>query len=234
MFEALVVSGPRPRSVPHRYALSAGIHAMALVGAVALTRQPLRAPVKSSEPTLIPFTVAEKLPAPPAGPIVPPPLSNGAPATVWSPLALPDIGSGMDDLGLPTVGDILDRVTGGDGALAPAERFAGTGRVTDAPGAETVDEPVAVLHQPAPRYPAALASAGVDGRVELEYVIDTLGRVEPGSLRTIGSPHPALADAARESVLASRYRPARLRGAAVRQLVRQAIVFRVEADGRPN
>ncbi|HET7240627.1 MAG TPA: TonB family protein [Gemmatimonadales bacterium] len=85
-----------------------------------------------------------------------------------------------------------------------------------------------VIEQPPPRYPPVMAQAGVTGRVELEYVVDTLGRAEPGSLRAVTSTHPEFEAAARAAVLGSRYRPARLRGQVVRQLVRQRLSFRTE------
>ena len=91
-----------------------------------------------------------------------------------------------------------------------------------------MDDPVTIIEQPEPRYPAALAAAGISGRVVLDYVVDTAGRAELGSLRVITSSHPAFDEAARASVLASRYQPARLRGRVVRQLVRQALSFRLE------
>jgi TonB family protein len=94
--------------------------------------------------------------------------------------------------------------------------------------AESVDDPVEVIEQPAPRYPPGLAQAGVPGRVELEYVVDTLGRAEPGSLRAVTSTRPEFEAAARAAVLGSHYRPARLRGQVVRQLVRQTLSFRIE------
>ena len=94
--------------------------------------------------------------------------------------------------------------------------------------ANSVDDPVEVIEQPAPRYPPALAQAGVTGRVELEYVVDTLGRAEPGSLRAETSTRPEIEAAARAAILGSRYRPARLHGQVVRQLVRQTLSFRTE------
>ena len=87
---------------------------------------------------------------------------------------------------------------------------------------------VEVIQQPSLRYPPALAQAGITGRVELEYVVDTLGRAEPGSLHALTSTRPEFEAAARAAVLGSRYRPARLHGHAVRQLVRQILSFRAE------
>jgi TonB family protein len=94
--------------------------------------------------------------------------------------------------------------------------------------AGAVDDPVEVIEQPAPRYPPVLAQAGITGRVELEYVVDTMGRAEPGSLHALSSTRPEFEAAARTAVLGSRYRPARLHGLVVRQLVRQILSFRIE------
>lgn len=52
--------------------------------------------------------------------------------------------------------------------------------------AASVDEPAETIEQPRVPYPPALAEAGIPGRVELEYVVDTLGCAEPGSLGTAG------------------------------------------------
>jgi TonB family protein len=90
-----------------------------------------------------------------------------------------------------------------------------------------VDEPAEVIQQGAVRYPAALERAGIGGRVELEYVVDSLGQAESGSLRVIEGGHPAFEAAARAAVLESRNRPARAGGRPVRQLVRQRLSFQV-------
>jgi TonB family protein len=94
--------------------------------------------------------------------------------------------------------------------------------------ADSVDDPVRVMEQPPLRYPPTLAQAGITGRVELEYVVDTSGRAEPGSLRALASTRPEFEAAARAVVLGSRYRPARLHGQVVRQLVRQTLSFQLE------
>jgi TonB family protein len=93
---------------------------------------------------------------------------------------------------------------------------------------ESVDDPVEVIEQPPLRYPPALAQAGITGRVELEYVVDTSGRAEPGSLRVLATTRPEFEAAARATILGSRYRPARLHGQVVRQVVHQTLRFRSE------
>ena len=75
------------------------------------------------------------------------------------------------------------------------------------------------------RYPPVLAQAGMTGRVMIEFVIDTLGRAERGSLRVINSFHPLAEAPARETVQSCRYRPGRIQGRAVRVRVQIPINF---------
>lgn len=90
-----------------------------------------------------------------------------------------------------------------------------------------VDEQVQVMAPRRPVYPAALAAAGVEGHVRLEFVVDTVGHCEPGSVRVVSSTHAAFEGAAVEAVLGTVYRPAQARGRPVRQRVHQSLVFRV-------
>src|SRR3989442_4371885 len=55
----------------------------------------------------------------------------------------------------------------------------------------TVDEPAAIVSAPPLEYPPALRQAGLQGRVTVQAVIDTLGRAEPGSLKVIARPNTA-------------------------------------------
>jgi len=78
---------------------------------------------------------------------------------------------------------------------------------------------------PAPRYPQLLASAGVEGGVVARFVVDTLGRVEQGSVRIIQSTHIQFEQAVREIMPRMRFTPAEVRGVHVRQLVEQSFQF---------
>ena len=89
-----------------------------------------------------------------------------------------------------------------------------------------VDDPPTLLIGATPRYPRVLADAGIDGRVTLTFVIDTLGHVVTGSVHAAEATHPAFVPAAEEAVYASRFRPAHRRGAAVAVRVRQGVHFR--------
>jgi TonB family protein len=92
----------------------------------------------------------------------------------------------------------------------------------------TVDEPVELLpHQAPPRYPPQLERAGVGGDVLVQFVVDTSGRVERGSVAILQSSHDEFASAVQQRLAALRFVPARARGRVVRQLVEQRFTFEV-------
>jgi protein TonB len=78
-----------------------------------------------------------------------------------------------------------------------------------------------------PRYPVVLQQAGIEGRVMIEFVIDTLGRAERNSLRVVRSDQQLFEAPARETVLSCRFRPGRIQGRAVRVRVQQPINFTI-------
>ena len=88
-----------------------------------------------------------------------------------------------------------------------------------------VDVAAKALTFPLPPYPEAARAAGITGYVDVSYVVDTLGRVEPASWKLIHTTNPMFTDAARAATLAGVYIPARKGGAAVRQLVQQRLTF---------
>ncbi len=224
MFHALIESGPRDSIRPHRYVVSVGLHGLAIVAAAMLTRASTGSVRPKPVPIALPFVVS---PAVRAVPIPGRPFLVSRRSNDWQPVvdgpppALPPVSLGD---GLPTVGDLLRR---GDVDPGNLGFVAGDSAGLVLPATE-VDDAVAIIQQPAPRYPASLAQARVPGTVQLSYVVDTTGRVESGSVSTIASSHPAFEAAAREAVLESRFKPARLQGRPVRQLVSQTISFRLD------
>lgn len=92
----------------------------------------------------------------------------------------------------------------------------------------TVDVPVELIAgQRPPRYPLALERAGVSGDVTAQFVVDTAGRVERGSIAILHASHTEFANAVRERLSALRFAPARAQGRLVRQLVEQRFAFEV-------
>jgi TonB family protein len=90
-----------------------------------------------------------------------------------------------------------------------------------------VDEPPIRLSGPVLQYPPLLKDAGIEGQVIIEVVIGVDGHPEPESFRIIESTNKAFERPARDAVLGSVYRPGRMRGQAVRVLVRQPVVFSI-------
>lgn len=91
-----------------------------------------------------------------------------------------------------------------------------------------VDERPELISHPEIRYPEALRQAGIEGRVMVETVLDTLGRAEIGSTRLAGSSAHALFEVeALRVVIGSRYKPARVDGRAVRVRVQVPVNFAI-------
>jgi protein TonB len=109
---------------------------------------------------------------------------------------------------------------GGKGGLG-----SGSGRAYDE---NQVERAVQVTRKAEPRYPESLKSVGVEGVVQMHFIVGADGRVEPGSIEVLSTPHKLFADAVRTALLNTRYRPAEAGGHAVRQLVEQSFTFRLE------
>ena len=92
---------------------------------------------------------------------------------------------------------------------------------------DEVDEPAEREFTPAMDYPDELRQQGITGEVLLEVVIDTTGRAEPESFRALRYSHLGFVRPARDAVLSSTYRPARISGTPVRVRVEIPISFSI-------
>lgn len=222
MFEVLVASnatGLEPRAWPAKLA-SVAVHAGLVALAVSATRGVAHAPggVVIETPIYLPPTTPAAPPAPgaPRLPGIPQPaVPLFTISTTIPPIAPLPPGATVPDVpaiipGLPLGGD-----TG----------VVGVGLVPAIVNEREADEPPVLLSHPTPQYPAVLRQAGIEGRVVIEAVLDAEGRAERGSLRVVSSAHPLFAAEAERVVLASRYRPARVAGHAVRVRVAVPVSF---------
>ncbi len=71
-------------------------------------------------------------------------------------------------------------------------------------------------------YPDSLRQKGISGRVVLEFVVDTSGRVEPG-VRVLKTAHPMLVAPAKQMLQGARFIPGRVQRRAVRVLMRMGL-----------
>jgi TonB family protein len=88
-----------------------------------------------------------------------------------------------------------------------------------------VEEKPLLLSAPPLSYPEFLRREGIEGHVVVQAVVDTTGRVEPGSIKIVRSSNPAFDMPTRLWVLKALFRPARLHGEAVRVLISQPVDY---------
>ncbi len=93
-----------------------------------------------------------------------------------------------------------------------------------------VDERPTRLSGPTLNYPDLMRQSKMQGRVDVQAVIDTSGRAEPQSVKVLASTYAGFDLSAREYVLRSLFRPGRIHGRAVRVLVKIPIDYRLNGN----
>ncbi len=147
--------------------------------------------------------------------------------------------TGFATLDIPTV--VLSEIPPPSREPFDPTRFSGIGLAAAAPvirdAAPRAPEPEAVYDETlveelpqrvsgdVPRYPRMLQAARITGQAIVECIVDTLGLVEPGSIRTVRATHELFAKAAREAVATWQFRPGRIAGQPVRARVNLPINF---------
>jgi TonB family protein len=74
-------------------------------------------------------------------------------------------------------------------------------------------------------YPDSLYGSGISGRVLAEFVVDTVGAVERGTIGIVSSSHPLFSQAAMEALMTAGFKPAIRNGRPVRQVVQLPFIF---------
>ena len=90
-----------------------------------------------------------------------------------------------------------------------------------------VQERPHLTSSPTLAYPAPLLLSGISGRVVLEAVLDTTGRVEDGTVRVLESSDARFNQAAKDYVRAGRFTPGRIGGRAVRVRFQMPVEFKL-------
>ena len=81
-------------------------------------------------------------------------------------------------------------------------------------------------------FPPPLFAEGMHGLVIAEFVVDTAGKVEDGTVGIVSSTAPLFTEAVRVALESAAYVPARKNGHAVRQLVQQPFEFTTDRQAR--
>jgi protein TonB len=89
-----------------------------------------------------------------------------------------------------------------------------------------------VLTGPVPLYPELLRQAGIQGRILLEAIVDTSGRVSADSILVVFATNPAFVRVARQALIATLFRPALVGGKPVRMRVRVPYEFTIRSGTR--
>ncbi|MDX2194128.1 MAG: energy transducer TonB [Gemmatimonadales bacterium] len=234
----LMLSDPGRFTRPHQTMSSMVLHAIIIAGAVQATAGAAARAVKeinAEDLIFLPKSAVEQPKPEPEKPqddrevIVsanPPPKGfQTIQALTEVPTTIPPVDINQKALdarnfsGVGAEGGVFSGIVGGTGAVS-AEEIA-----TTAYRYEDIDEPATPLFQPSPKYPPQLQAAGIQGSVVLKFIIDTLGKAEPGSLQVEAATHPLFAPNAKDAILGSRFTVAKLNGTKVRQLTKQRLSF---------
>jgi len=185
-------------------------------------------PVQKAAPPKAPQAPRIEAPAPPKG-------FQVVQAPVNIPISIPKIDlsaavtNESDFSGKGVAGGTSKGVVGGTGDAN--SKGTGTGGLSTQPyfefQVEQAAEPSGGNAQP--EYPSSMRETGITGRVMVQFVVGANGRVEPGSIKILESTNSAFAAAVREVLPRHRFSPAKIGGTAVRQIVQQPFVFRLNS-----
>jgi protein TonB len=235
MLDNLLESKPKKERRSGGTIASIALHSLLIVGAVYATAN---ATIQNEKPRQekIDFVETPKEEAPPPKdepPPPPPPDIVAAPPppkgfqVLTAPVEIPDV--------IPEI-DLSKKVTdeadfSGKGVAGGVSKGVEGGKApliqTDQPYFEfQVEKPVVQAPgSPTPRYPDMLRQAGVEGEVLAQFVVDTTGRAEAGSLKILKSSHDLFAQAVKNALPQMRFIPAEVGGRRVKQLVQQPFSF---------
>lgn len=169
----------------------------------------------------------EPPPPPPPDVVAAPPPPKGF-QVLTAPVEIPDV--------IPDI-DLSKKVTdendfSGKGVAGGVAKGVEGGKAivqTDQPYFEfQVEKPVVPAPgSTSPRYPDMLRQAGVEGEVLAQFVVDTTGRAESGSLKILKSSHDLFIQSVRNALPQMKFIPAEVGGRKVKQLVQQPFTFSI-------
>ena len=235
MFNNLLESSKKKQRSTGSTVFSAIVHSVLIGGAVYATAHATVEAEKPKQEKIDFVDVKKDEPPPPKNePPPPPPPDVAAPpppkgfqvlqAPIDIPDVLPDIDltkkvtNEADFSGKGVAGGIAKGVEGAKAPIAEGQtyfEFQVEKPVVQAPGSS------------GPRYPDILRSAGVEGEVLAQFVVDTTGKAEKNSLKILKSSHDLFAQAVQNALPNMKFIPAEVGGRRVKQLVQQPFTFAI-------
>ncbi len=204
-------------------AVSLALHAAVIFGAIGATLKVARRDAAVRADTTVVFL------EPPRPAVPPPPVQLDVPLQGFQTVVVPAvIPADIPPINLQQHFDPRDfsgiGVEGGhaNGVAPPQDEV-----YTEA----VVDEKPLLLSAPPPPYPTLLSEAGIQGRVVLQAVVDTTGRLEPGSLKILQTPNPGFNTPVKQWALKALFRPAMRQGRAVRVYVNLPLDYSAPRSG---
>lgn len=216
MFTTLIESTPRREPKGGARLVSALFHSALIAGAIYATASGAASKVVASaatqaqkihwvKPSAQPQSAPAPKPKPKARPIV-------APTKV--PTTTPPIDPNAQPTPEPDAG--------------VATNLAGSGTPGTFNSFEVDVEVVAIAGTVRPRYPEMLRSSGTEGQVIAQFVVNEKGRADRKTFRVVSSTHTLFADAVERALPQMRFKPAKIGGKPVSQLVQQLFVFKLD------
>lgn len=237
MFENLIESKPKKERTLGETVLSVVFHVLLGFGAIKATQGAAEI-VQQKIATQADFVLNEPPPPPPPPPDEPIPQQtvavNPPPMGFQTIMPPKDLPTEIPPVNLNEKFDARDYSGKGVAGGVAIGVIGGTGPViTDVVGTESftvdqVDDPAQHIGGPQPIYPEVMKSVGIEGVVRLRFVVGINGRVEPSTIQVISSSNKAFENAAVEGIKKLLFKPAKMRGQEVRQLVEQNIKFALQ------
>lgn len=220
MFTTLVESAPHRKPSRGANLVSAVFHSALIALAIYAT-----ASGAASDVVATAATQAEKIlwvkPSQPAA-------APAAPAPKPKPKAKPVVAPAKVPTTTPPIDPNAQATEEPDASIANANLAVGSGT----PGAfnsfEVDVEVVAIAGTVRPQYPDMLRSSGTEGQVIAQFIVNEKGRADRKSFKVVSSTHALFSDAVSRALPQMRFKPAKIAGKPVSQLVQQLFVFKLD------
>lgn len=236
MFENLIESNHKRQSSLGQQAVSFVLHGVLIFGAIKATQGAAEAVRDIVVDTTMVFLRPPETPPPPPEPppenvvvsanpppqgfqIITPP--DNIPTEI-PPVNLNERFDPRDFTGKGVEGGIATGVVGGTGPVPIEGEVFLAAEVDETPSVQAGSNCLG-------KYPPVMQSAGIPGKVVLQFVVNTDGRVDAGSIKVMSSTHKAFEEPARQGITAQscNFKAGKSRGQPVRVLVQQAVSFKV-------